>query len=79
MRIEFDQKGRFEALYAAEQWCRENGISYGSGCAGCPTGLMRGDYVVAKWRNLTAKERAELDGVMTGDRRNGPLMIEMRR
>lgn len=76
MRIEFNQKGTFQALYAAQDWCREHGISFGqSSCAG-PTGLLFGAYDwIAKWRNLTPKERADLHGTMEGDFREGPVII----
>jgi len=78
VQIEFNQKGTFEAFYAAEQWCRDNGISSGSSCAMCPTCLMRGDYVVAKWRNLTKEEREQCHGTMAGDFREGPVFINMK-
>jgi len=73
----FNQEGDFEALYAAKAWCRSNNISYGSTCRDEPIGLMHGDYYVAKWKNLTAKERRTVDGVILGDKRNGPLTIKM--
>lgn len=38
---------------------------------------MRGDVLIAKYRNLTPRERAMLDGQMTGDMRNGPVVIEI--
>lgn len=78
MQIIFEQQGTFKALWAAEVWCKENGISYGSSCVACPTGLMRGDYVIAKWRNLSKSEQATLDGTMSGDFRNGPVTITLR-
>ena len=78
MELVFDQKGTFEAMYAAERWCRDNGVSFGSSCAMSPTGLLRGEYRIAKWRNLSAKERAQLDGTMSGDFRNGPVTIRLR-
>lgn len=74
----FDQEGTFKAKFAAEEWCREHGISYGSSCAMMPTGLLFGDYHIAKWRNLTALERKELHGEMTGDLRNGPVKIRIK-
>src|SRR3546814_9995593 len=78
MEIVFDQKGTFKALEAARQWCRDNGVSYGSSCAMSPTGLLRGDYCIAKWRNLTPKERKQLDGTMSGDMRERPVTIRLR-
>ena len=68
----------FQALYAAEAWCCENGISYGSWQRGEPAGLLYGDAAIAKWRNLNAKERAECHGFMFGDGRNGPIHIHIK-
>lgn len=78
MRIQFDEEGVFEALWAAEDWCNVNGYSYGPGCAKMPTGLMRGNHTIPKWRNLRQDQINLLDGVMTGDRRNGPVFIEIK-
>jgi hypothetical protein len=77
-RIIFEQKGDFQALYAAQDWCKANGISYGSSQRGSPTGLMRGDVCISKWQNMTKAEQKDLDGTMTGDMRNGPVVIEMK-
>lgn len=68
----------FEALESATRLLKSAGFSAGSGCAGQPTAIMFGDYMVAKWKNLTWAEREAVHGVMTGDRRNGPLAIELR-
>lgn len=76
-RFLFNESGDFAALNAAQKWCRDNGISYGSLQRDDPVGLMVGDYDIAKWRNLSATDRAELDGTLTGDKRNGPVLIEL--
>ena len=78
MKIVFKEQGDFAAQCAAEKWCRDNGISYGSSCALSPTGLLRGDVIISKWHNLSAREIAFLDGTMTGDMRNGPVTIELK-
>ena len=79
MRIEFDQKGLWQAKEAAEAWCRENGISVGQSSADGPSGLLFGDYDwIAKWRNLTAQERADLHGTMDGDFREGPVIVTLK-
>lgn len=79
MQIEFTQKGTFKALCAAESWCRENGISVGQSSATGPTGLLFGKYDwIAKWRNLTPQERADLHGTMDGDFREGPVLINLK-
>lgn len=79
MRIEFKQSGTFQSLYAAEAWCRQHGISFGQSCATGPTGLLFGHYDwIAKWRNLSKKERSELHGTMSGDFREGPVIITLK-
>lgn len=79
MRVEFNQKGTWEALRAAEAWCRQNGLSVGQSCAVGPSGLLFGNYAwIAKWRNLTPSERAELHGTLSGDFREGPLVISLK-
>lgn len=76
--IEFKSDDIFGALYAAQQWCRENGISYGPTCRTGNVALMRGEVLISKWHNLTAKERAQCDGVMRGNFREGPVYILMK-
>lgn len=78
MKLIFTDQGVFAAKNAAEKWCRDNGISYGSSCACSPIGLMRGDINISKWHNLSRREIAFLDGRMTGEMRNGPVTIELR-
>lgn len=75
MKKVFDQAGDFSACDAAEQWCKENGVSVGSMQRGDPRGLMRGDVRIAKWRNLGQADKDALDGQMTGDMRNGPVTV----
>jgi len=77
MKIHFNQVGDFKAMWAAEEWCRNNGISYGPTQAGKPRGLKYGDYAISKWKNLDIRDIALLDGKMTGDMRNGPVCIEI--
>lgn len=79
MRIVFNQKGTFQARLAAEAWCREHGISVGQSSATGPSGLLFGKYDwIAKWRNLTPKERGDLHGTMDGDFREGPVIINLK-
>ena len=73
----FDQVGAFAANDAAEAWCRERGVSVGRMQKGAPRGLLRGDYEIAKWRNLSIAERRALDGTMRGDFRNGPVIVRI--
>lgn len=76
--IVFEQTQDFYAMQAAEQWCRENGVSYGSAQRGSPRGLIRGECDISKWRNLSGQDVSELDGVMTGDMRHGPVTISIK-
>lgn len=69
----------FSAMYAAEKWCQERGVSVGRLQAHAPRGLLYGDYDIQKWRNLRQHERDALHGVMTGDMRNGPVIITITR
>ncbi len=71
----FTGKTDFAAARAAERWCEEHGYSVGRSQRGSPRGLLRGNYDIQKWRNLTASDRAALDGTMTGDMRNGPVVV----
>jgi hypothetical protein len=74
----FADVGDFQAFYAAERWCKENGYSVGSMQGPDPIGLLRGDFAISKWRNLSRQQRAELDGQMTGDMRSGPITIRVK-
>jgi hypothetical protein len=75
MRVEFNQSGTWAALDAARSWCHENRISVGQSCATGPSGLLFGKFWIAKWRNLTQDERNALHGTMSGDFREGPVVI----
>lgn len=71
----FEGLHAFEAVAKAETWCRENGYSVGAMQANLERGILKGDYLIAKWRNLTHAERMSLDGVMSGDMRYGPVTV----
>lgn len=78
MIIEFRAEGEFAAMYEAQDWCRARGISVGSAERGSPRGLLVGDYLIAKWRNLNAAERTALHGTMEGDMRVGPVRVHIK-
>lgn len=63
--IVFKNTGTFTAYWAAEKWCDDNGYSRGSMCAPMPTAIMKGECSIAKWKNLSNKERATVDGIIT--------------
>ena len=75
--ILFNEHGDFMAYRSAEAWAKEHGYSSGSMCSPEPTALFKGDHYVAKWRNLNKKERESVDGVITGEYRNGPVKITL--
>lgn len=77
--IKFEQKGTFKALYAAEKWINENNYSMGSTCVCSPCAVFKGKCYVAKWRNLSQKERNSVDGLLDGDFRKGPLLLKLYR
>ena len=77
--IEFNQTGDFSAVNAARKWLQEQGYSYGSMCMDMPIGILKGSWCIAKWRNLTMKERKQLDGQMvSSDFRDGPVVIQLK-
>ncbi|GFM49014.1 hypothetical protein K5D38_04860 [Pseudomonas cichorii] len=74
----FSNPGTFKALWAAQEWLQQNGYSYGSTCREMPIGILKGDYVIAKWKNLTQQEISELDGDLQGDMREGPITVTLK-
>jgi len=74
----FEMPGTFQALYAAQHWLEENGYSYGSSCVMHPTPVLKGEFAIAKWKNLTRAEVAALDGSIDGDLRNGPITVRLK-
>ena len=77
MKKKFDDSGDFQAFYAATKWLDMNGFSYGSMQGPEPIGVIKGDCAISKWRNLSALDKKHLDGVITGDKRNGPVFVEI--
>ena len=54
----------WHAYDAAVRWCADNGYATGSMQRGAPTGVHREPADIAKWRNLTRREKAQLDGTL---------------
>lgn len=77
VRMTFTESGPWAAKDAAEAWCANHGISVGFMQGQAPRGLLYGDFLISKWRNMSKREIAVLDGRMTGDMRNGPVVVEM--
>lgn len=69
-------KDDFGDVRSAERWLAENGYSVGHGQRGCPRGILIGDFDIQKWRNLSKRDIADLDGQMTGGR-GGPVEVRL--
>jgi len=69
----------FSAHYAAQEWLRENGYSYGSTCRNMPIAIKKGDYSIAKWKNLTNEERQDIDGKLYSGREGEAKIIWINR
>jgi hypothetical protein len=77
MKTTFAQTGDFSAMNEAEKFLEANGYSIGSCERGSPRGILKGDWTIAKWRNLDKTDVAAMHGKMTGDMRNGPVLVEL--
>jgi len=67
----------FPSEPAAERILRAAGFAIGRLQADAPRGLMHGDYVVMKWRNLSAADRDGLHGVYARHHRGGPVTVKI--
>ena len=79
--IEFkNEEGRVFDAYLSACWkASDMGYSYGSMSHPHPTALIKGGSIsIAKWKNLTAKQRAQVDGIIEGDFRNGPVFLRIK-
>ncbi len=76
---EFKVPGTFQSMYAAQSWLHEKGYDYGSTSATEPTAIMKGNYydygLPHKMKNFTAREKAMVHGIITGDMREGPVKV----
>jgi hypothetical protein len=77
MKFLFNRPGDFAAYHDARQAMAAGGFSIGRLQSGSPIGLLLGNFDIQKWGNLSASERAALDGVIVGDARNGPVTAEI--
>lgn len=76
----FTGQGSWEALEAAEAWCRRHDISMGPAARGSPRGLVKGKAVIAHWAMLDARQRALLDGAMISHSLEwGPVVARIRK
>lgn len=78
----FEPDGRtFGAMNAAEDWILRKNWSIGPQQRDAPRGIYCGEAYIAKWRNISARDKKELDGEMRfpdGDSRTGRVEIWMR-
>lgn len=75
---EFQASGTFGAITAARDWLSERGFSVGRMCCDEPMGIMKGDFDIQKWRNLSERERGSLHGRITSDDfREGGVTVEI--
>lgn len=77
----FDQSPNdqaFAAFHRATHWLEHEGYSVGQLSRGNPIAIKKGRFdFIAKWRNLTSAEKADIEGKMTGNWRNGPITVEL--
>lgn len=77
----FKGRGEFQALRCARRWCEALGLSVGELQGPAPVGVLVGMWNIAKWRNLTAAQKAGLDGKLTaggGSWRHGPVVLTLK-
>jgi hypothetical protein len=72
----FLDMGTFAAHRAAVEFCAARGYSVGRMCGPEPIGIKRGpDWNIQKWKNMDSSTWKQLDGVLVGDMRNGPVTV----
>lgn len=64
---EFNVEGTFQSFYSARSWAVNKGYEIGSMDGFNPIAIMKGYDYIAKWHNISRKEREMLDGVMISD------------
>ncbi|WP_193588414.1 hypothetical protein [Yersinia hibernica] len=78
-QLKFEQKGDFQAWYACQTWLNDRGYSYGPTSARAPgVGVLKGDFCIAKMHNLTKQEISQLDGIVDGNFRDGPVILRLK-
>jgi hypothetical protein len=73
----FEGAETWQAVRSAEAWCEERGVSVGRMDRYDIRGLLLGDFDIAKWHNLTQRERCACHGQMTGEMREGPVTVTL--
>lgn len=75
--ITFESSTEFEAVDMCERALRLSGFSFADRRRNAPRGVLFGNEHIGRWRYLTKEERAGLHGVISGDERRGPIVIEI--
>jgi len=78
MKKVFKAEEGFQSYYKAEKFLDDNGYSYGSSDTSAYVAIWKGDCYISKWRNLSPKERSTCHGLITGDKRNGPVTVTIK-
>lgn len=77
----FKVPGTFESIYAANKWLTDNGYDYGSSDATKPTAITIGNYyshgLPHKWHNFDKEDLKKICGCITGDMRDGPVIVRI--
>ena len=78
MKKTFNNPETFKAYYAAQKYAEKQGYSVGQMCGKNPIALKKGNWNIAKWKNLAPLEKLDIDGHITSvDFRKGPVDVEM--
>lgn len=76
VKITFESAKEWYALMLADQFLKANGYSRGDMQRGEPMGILKGDYRIGKWKNLSERDKHQLDGTVTAESfRNGPVVV----
>ncbi len=74
--MEFKGDGTpFSSFNAASKYLTDRGFTIGSMQRDLPVGIALDADYVPKWRGLDRYEKKQLDGAMSGDFREGPVMV----
>lgn len=63
----FNVEGTFQSYYAAREWAVNRGYEVGSMDGFNPIAMMKGYDYVAKWHNISPKDRQTVHAVMISD------------
>ena len=78
---EFNVGGDFESMFAAQSWLRENGYDYGTIPNNGSSGVVKGSYydydLPFNMDSYGLKHKEIIHGIIRGDIRNGPVIVEL--